>query len=126
MWRTNHIWYRHDQIYDTPIYIDYDKNSNNDKYQIESIYYNDIDDKNEYHNKEFNFDIDFSNFADDSGMDTVALPIKIKLTNKIKRDYRLAMQLAIEDLYDYTRFYQLVVAKSKCSTGYIELKSITF
>ena len=49
-------------------------------------------------------------------MDTIALPIKIKLTNKIKRDYRLAMQLAIEDLYDYTRFYQLVVSKIKCST----------
>ena len=49
-------------------------------------------------------------------MDTVALPIKIKLTDKIKRDYRMAMQLAIEDLYDYTRFYQLVVAKIKCST----------
>ena len=49
-------------------------------------------------------------------MDTIALPIKIKLTDKIKRDYRMAMQLAIEDLYDYTRFYQLVVAKTKCST----------
>ena len=49
-------------------------------------------------------------------MDTVALPIKIKLTDTIKRDYRMAMQLAIEDLYDYTRYYQLVVAKIKCST----------
>ena len=45
-----------------------------------------------------------------------AFPIKIKLNNKIKRDYRLSMQLAIEDLYDYTRFYQLVVSKIKCST----------
>ena len=92
------------------------KNSKNEIYQIESIYYNEVNEKNEYHNKIFNFDIDFSNFADDSGMDTVALPIKIKLTDKIKRDYRMAMQLAIEDLYDYTRFYQLVVAKTKCST----------
>ena len=51
-----------------------------------------------------------------SGLDTVALPIRIKLNNKIKRDYRMEMQLAIEDLYDYTRYYQLVVAKVKCST----------
>ena len=46
----------------------------------------------------------------------VGLSIRIKLTNKIKRDYRMAMQLAIKDLYDYTRYYQLVVAKNKCST----------
>ena len=94
------------------------KSKNNDKnnYDIESIYYDEVDNKNEYHRKEFNFDIDFNNFADDSGLDTVALPIRIKLNNKIKRDYRMAMQLAIEDLYDYTRFYQLVVSKIKCST----------
>ena len=92
------------------------KNNNNEKYQIESIDYKEVNEKNEYHNKVFNFDIDFSNFADDSGMDTVALPIKIKLNDKIKRDHRVAMQLAIEDLYDYTRYYQLVVAKIKCST----------
>ena len=74
------------------------------------------DENDKYHKRTFNFDIDFNNFADDSGMDTVALPIKVKLTNKIKRDDRLAMQLAIEDLYDYTRFYQLIVPKAKCST----------
>ena len=56
--------------------------------------YNEVDENNQYQNKVFNFDIDFKNFADDSGMDTIALPIKTKLTDKIKRDYRLAMQLA--------------------------------
>ena len=102
-------------LYNNPN-INKTKNENWKKYQIESIDYNEINEKGEYHERTFNFDIDFNNFADDSGMDTVALPIKVKLTNKIKRDYRLAMQLAIEDLYDYTRFYQLVVAKAKCST----------
>ena len=55
------------------------KNNNIEKYRIES---DEIDEKNQYHNKVFNFDIDFKNFADDSGIDTIALPIKIKLTNK--------------------------------------------
>ena len=45
------------------------KNNNWKKYQIESIEYNEYDEKNQYHNKVFNFDIDFKNFADDSGMD---------------------------------------------------------
>ena len=102
-------------LYNNPN-VNKSKNNKNNQFEIESIYYNEIDDNNEYHQKIFNFDIDFNNFADDSGLDMVALPIKIKLTNKIKRDYRLSMQLAIEDLYDYTRFYQLVVSKIKCST----------
>ena len=102
-------------LYNNPN-INKTKNNNWEKYQIETIDYVETDENNNYNNKTFNFDIDFNNFADDSGMDTIALPIKIKLTDKIKRDYRLAMQLAIEDLYDYTRYYQLVVAKAKCST----------
>ena len=92
------------------------KNQNWEKYQIESIHYNEIDDKNEYHEKIFNFDIDFSNFADDSAMETMALPIKINLNDKIKRDYRLAMQLSIEDLFEFTKFWKLAVKKVKCNT----------
>ena len=81
-------------LYNNPN-INKTKNQNWKKYQIESIDYIEIDENNNYNNKTFNFDIDFKNFADDSGMDTIALPIKIDLSNKKKRDYRLAMQLAI-------------------------------
>ena len=102
-------------LYNNPD-VNITKNQNGNQFEIESIYYEEVDDNNEYHEKEFNVDIDFNNFADDSGLDTVALPIKIKLTNEIKRDYRLSMHLAIEDLFDYTRFYQLIVSKVKCST----------
>ena len=102
-------------LYNNPN-VNKSKNNKRNDYNIDPINYDEVNDNGEYHNKSFNFDIDFNNFADDSGLDMVAFPIKIKLTNKINRDYRLSMQLAIEDLYDYTRFYQLVVSKIKCST----------
>ena len=49
-------------LYNNPN-INKTKNNNNNNHDIESIYYDEINDSNEYHRKEFNFDIDFNIFC---------------------------------------------------------------
>ena len=114
---------------------------NKSKYNIKSIKLNVLKQKNEknicinskklntgdnnkkkqkylnYETKTFNFDIDFSTFADDSSLETQALPVKVPLTNQLKRNQRLASSLAVEDLFDYTRYWRLIIRMSKCSTA---------
>ena len=62
------------------------------------------------------FRIDIVNFADDTTLSMEPIVEKCKLTNKIKYKFRLNMQKAINQFYNWTRYYQLIIKKAKCST----------
>ena len=64
----------------------------------------------------FNFNIDLSSFADDCMIEQQALPLKIPLNNYIKYRQRESLQLAINDFYDWTLYYKLVLSTAKCTT----------
>ena len=64
--------------------------------------------------KSFNVVID--NFADDCTMSIEPIMKKTKLSQQMKYNMRLSLQVAINRFYNWTRFYQLIIAKSKCST----------
>ena len=62
------------------------------------------------------FQIIFMNFADDCALAMKPMKSICDLTNKIKFKYRWNLQGGITNFFEFTRFYQLVIAKSKCST----------
>ena len=86
----------------------------------------DVNNKNEHLKFDINkpkfieideFQIEFMNFADDCCLAMKPMIKKCKLTNIIKYNYRLNLQSSITNFFSWTRFYQLVLAKGKCSTA---------
>ena len=62
------------------------------------------------------FRVDIVNFADDTTLSMEPIVTKCNLTDKIKYKFRLNMQKAINQFYNWTRYYQLIIKKAKCST----------
>ena len=62
------------------------------------------------------FQVDLCTFADDCFLEMRPLLRKCKLTQMIKYNYRLNHQLAINNLFYWTKMYQLALSKAKCST----------
>ena len=58
----------------------------------------------------------FMNSADDCALAMKPMKSIGALTNEIKFKYRWNLQGGIVNFFEFTRFYQLVIAKSKCST----------
>ena len=62
------------------------------------------------------FQVDMLSFADDGLLAMKPLLYKCKLSKMIKYNYRLNVQLAANNLFYWTRMYQLVLSKAKCSS----------
>ena len=62
------------------------------------------------------FGVDLSNFADDCSLAMEPLFEKSELSKYIKFGYRLNLQTAIDQFYNWTRYYQLIIGPVKCST----------
>ena len=62
------------------------------------------------------FRIVLMNFADDCAIAMKPMKSICDMTDKIKFNFRWNLQGGINNFYEFTRFYQLVIAKSKCST----------
>ena len=62
------------------------------------------------------FNIVFMNFADDCALAMKPMKEMCELTKKIKFNYRWNLQGGINNFFEFTRFFHLVIAKSKCST----------
>ena len=69
-----------------------------------------------YDKLNFKFNIDISTFADDCTLEQQPIPIKIPMDNYIKYRQREALQMAINDLYEWTLYYKLIISIPKCST----------
>ena len=63
-----------------------------------------------------NFGIEMANFADDCTLCMVPLDYKCKLSNVMKYNYRYNMQNGIYKFFDWTKFNQLIIKGSKCSS----------
>ena len=62
------------------------------------------------------FRINGLNFADDCCLAMQPMMKQVTLTNEIKYNYRLNLQSSAYGFFHFTRYFKLVVAKSKCST----------
>ena len=62
------------------------------------------------------FNIRVENFADDCTLVMEPITEKCTFTNKIKYEYRKEMQHAMDELYNWSQYYQLIVNASKCCT----------
>ena len=98
-----------------------DKNNENRKYNQQI----DIDWKNLNSNmindddktiKIGKFQAELKNFADDCTLEMTPLLNKCQLTKMIKYGYRLNLQHGMNQFYNWTRYYQLVLPQAKCNT----------
>ena len=71
-------------------------------------------DKND--NRIKSFRIELENFADDCTLVMEPVMEKTSLTRLIKYNYRVNMQRAIVQFFNWTRYYQLIIKTAKCST----------
>ena len=63
-----------------------------------------------------NFRIEMADFADDCTLCMVPMDYKCKTSNKMMRHYRYNMQYGAYHFFDWTRYNQLIIKGSKCSS----------
>ena len=63
-----------------------------------------------------NFRIEMANFADDCTFCMVPMDYKCNLTDKIKFNYRSNMQYGVVKFFDWTKYNQLIIENTKCSS----------
>ena len=62
------------------------------------------------------FRVELKNFADDVTLEMCPMVKKCNLTKKIKYGYRLNLQHGMNQFYNWTLYFQLILAQAKCST----------
>ena len=62
------------------------------------------------------YNIDMNNFADDCSLEMNTYNYNCNLTNKMKKDWRTALQNEMNNFYQYTLNNKLILKKVKCNT----------